>query len=238
MKSRWEGTHCCDEAVEGLSPLRILDCDWTEVVTEPDGGDDPARVAVRNVFLCGMEEERTNALQMLSEPRLARQIDSINTETVNPIMFRNQFRAIRTIHYYLWWSLWVITGLVSDKSLKSNKWFIKNKSWLSKTNERRGCSNVFRVIIWWHLSECLYVTHISAKIPAKFTKNIDSTWDKVPSTDPCLCQTFIYALARRFWNTLHHQPALLLLQTQSLSVNTVLRSVLMVCWHLGNVSRH
>lgn len=146
-KSRWEGTHCCDEAVEGLSPLRILDCDWTEVVSEPDGGDDPARVAVRNVFLCGTEEGRTNALQMLSELRLARQIDSINTETVNPIMFRNQFRAICTIHYYLSWSLWVITELVSDKSLKSKKWFIKNESWQNKNNERRGWSNVFWVII-------------------------------------------------------------------------------------------
>lgn len=62
--SRGELTHCCDEAVEGLSPLRVLDCDWTEVVSEPDGRDDPARVAVSNVLLCGMKNKES-VLQIL-----------------------------------------------------------------------------------------------------------------------------------------------------------------------------
>lgn len=51
-------THRCDEAIEGLPPLRVFDCDWTEVISEPDGWDDPARVAVSNVFLWGTEEGR------------------------------------------------------------------------------------------------------------------------------------------------------------------------------------
>lgn len=55
-------THSCDEAVEGLSPFRVLDCDWTEIVSEPDGRDDPARVAVGNIFLCEMREGERNLI--------------------------------------------------------------------------------------------------------------------------------------------------------------------------------
>lgn len=51
-------THRCDEAIERLPPLCVFDCDGTEVISEPDGWNDPARVAVSNVFLRGMEEER------------------------------------------------------------------------------------------------------------------------------------------------------------------------------------
>lgn len=43
--------HRGDEAVQGLPPLGVLDRDWAEVVSEPDGRDDPARVAVGDVLL-------------------------------------------------------------------------------------------------------------------------------------------------------------------------------------------
>lgn len=43
--------HRGDEAVQGLPPLCVLDRDWAEVVSEPDGRDDPARVAVGHVLL-------------------------------------------------------------------------------------------------------------------------------------------------------------------------------------------
>lgn len=46
-------THRGDEAVERLSSLCVLDGDGTQVVAEPDGGDDPARVAVSHVLLLG-----------------------------------------------------------------------------------------------------------------------------------------------------------------------------------------
>lgn len=46
-----ESTHCCYEAIEGLPPLGVLDGDGTEVVSEPDGRDDSACVAVSNVLL-------------------------------------------------------------------------------------------------------------------------------------------------------------------------------------------
>ncbi len=91
--TRGQFTHCCDEAVEGLSPLRVLDCDWTEVVSEPDGRDDPARVAVSNIFLCEVEKKNGkkkegHKFEWVLELRLVREIDLINTETVNPIMFK------------------------------------------------------------------------------------------------------------------------------------------------------
>lgn len=51
-------THRRDEAIEGLPPLGVFDCDGTEVISEPDGRDDSARVAVSNVFLWDTEEGR------------------------------------------------------------------------------------------------------------------------------------------------------------------------------------
>lgn len=49
--SKGEITHCCYEAVEGLSPLCVFDCDWTRIVSEPDGWDDSARMAVSHILL-------------------------------------------------------------------------------------------------------------------------------------------------------------------------------------------
>lgn len=43
--------HRGDEAVQRLPPLGVLDRDWAEVVSEPDGRDDAARVTVGDVLL-------------------------------------------------------------------------------------------------------------------------------------------------------------------------------------------
>lgn len=45
------GTYCGDEPVQRLPSLCVLDCDGAEVIAEPDGGDNSARVAVGNVLL-------------------------------------------------------------------------------------------------------------------------------------------------------------------------------------------
>lgn len=47
-----EFTHSCDEAVKRLPPLCVLDCDRTEVVSEPDCWNNSACVAISNIFLC------------------------------------------------------------------------------------------------------------------------------------------------------------------------------------------
>lgn len=58
-------THCCDEAVEGLSPLRVLHCDRTEIIPEPDRWDNSSRVAVSNIFLCvGGKKKKKKRLQV------------------------------------------------------------------------------------------------------------------------------------------------------------------------------
>lgn len=44
-------TYCGDEPVEWLPSLCVLDCDGAEVIAEPDGGDNAARVAVGDVLL-------------------------------------------------------------------------------------------------------------------------------------------------------------------------------------------
>lgn len=44
-------THRGDEPVQRLPSLCVLDRDGAEVIAEPDGGDDAARVAVGNVLL-------------------------------------------------------------------------------------------------------------------------------------------------------------------------------------------
>lgn len=44
-------THRGDEPVQRLPSLRVLDRDGAQVVAEPDGGDDAARVAVGDVLL-------------------------------------------------------------------------------------------------------------------------------------------------------------------------------------------
>lgn len=44
-------THRGDEPVQGLSSLCVLDRDGAEVVSEPDGRDDAARVAIGDVLL-------------------------------------------------------------------------------------------------------------------------------------------------------------------------------------------
>lgn len=44
-------THRGDEPVQGLPSLCVLDRDGAEVVAEPDGRDDAARVAVGDVLL-------------------------------------------------------------------------------------------------------------------------------------------------------------------------------------------
>lgn len=58
-------THCCDEAVEGLSPLRVLHCDRTEIVPEPDRRDNSSRVAVSNIFLCVGKGKRSQVRNLI-----------------------------------------------------------------------------------------------------------------------------------------------------------------------------
>lgn len=53
-----EFPHRGDESVQRLPPLCVLDSDWTQVVSEPDGRDDPACVAVSDVLLCGRQKRR------------------------------------------------------------------------------------------------------------------------------------------------------------------------------------
>ena len=50
-------THRGDEPVQRLPSLRVLDRDGAQVVAEPDGGDDAARVAVGNVLLWRKERK-------------------------------------------------------------------------------------------------------------------------------------------------------------------------------------
>lgn len=88
MKATVRFTHTGDEAVKGLPPLCVLDCDWTEVVSKPDGRDDPARVAVRNIFL---QKERVVHISVLWLLRSAL-ISSV-------------------VHFGIHWQWWVIASL-------------------------------------------------------------------------------------------------------------------------------
>lgn len=77
--------HRGDEAVERLPPLRVLDRDWTEVVSEPDGRDDPARVAVSDVFLWGTGEGVTNV-----------SVERLISPTTSDLMIEKSFSAVCT----------------------------------------------------------------------------------------------------------------------------------------------
>lgn len=52
-----------DEAIERLPPLCVLDCDWTEVVSEPDRRNYSARVTVGNILLCRNRDKSGRPLQ-------------------------------------------------------------------------------------------------------------------------------------------------------------------------------
>lgn len=77
--------HRGDEPVQGLPPLRVLDRDGAEVVSEPDGRDDPARVAVGDVLLHreGKKKRVRELVVLLDRPRIA-------AVTTDPAMFRKK----------------------------------------------------------------------------------------------------------------------------------------------------
>lgn len=93
--------HRGDEAVQGLPPLCVLDCDWAEVVSEPDGRDDPARVTVGNVLLHQERKKSVRELVVLLEafPR----IDTVTTDST-PVAFllRLQFKINMATKNWQW----------------------------------------------------------------------------------------------------------------------------------------
>lgn len=113
-----------------------------------------------------------------------------------------------------------------------------NPGW-TKVMKSVGKGSTLLWVMRWHVYQWVYTDHVCNRIHQKYT------FDSVNKFNMRLHASAGTLFMLWQWDfgifpsssTVHSWPALLLLQTQ-LSVSTVLRSVFMVCWHLGSASSH
>lgn len=204
-------THCCDEAVEGLPPLCVLDGDGTEVVSEPDCGDYSPCVAVSNIFLC---EAIT---QVCYDHKIETQTSPIHSAWSKTRTIGNFIFLLRRCRWQ-----WVLTEFLSHKVTQSHKWLMMSEFLDNKTHMKRTRR-------MWNRADHMTFEIFTQIHPSKVTNPLLIGLFKIEageyfSTSPHFHSSQLTCTC--CWSTLLKQ----------LSVKTVLGSVFMVCWQPGGAS--
>lgn len=123
LRTKREFTHGGDEAVQRLSPLCVLDCDWTEVVAEPDGRYDSPRVAVSHVLLRRTEKEGFSVFVPVQpvNPSLSSATttapESSRSDKVTQTSYMIHFKRIRTNE-----TMWSVKSLYLHPEHRRSSW--------------------------------------------------------------------------------------------------------------------